>query len=96
LSEESLIYGIPQSEWDAAYGLDVTEVVATRAVVRRDGDGFVRLAFGCKGAPTNESGGTRPPKFTFGVTLNEHLALEVARIIREIIADDQKASTTQS
>lgn len=94
MSEENLIYGVTQAEWDAAYDSDVVDFVANNFLLKRDGLGFVRVAFGRLGAPIDESGKTRPIKYTHAVTVTEHIALEMARILRGSIADDKEAMTT--
>jgi len=80
------VYGVPVEEWEAAYRLGVQEFSALRFIIKRDG-GLIRIAFGNNGPPVNEKGLNGCAVYTHAVTMTEAAALDLSRVLRDLIAD---------
>lgn len=79
------LYGVSREEWQAAYRSGISEFAATRVVVRTEG-GLVRIAFGNAGPPVDEAGGTGSPVYSHAVMLTPGLAVELSRLLRDLLA----------
>jgi hypothetical protein len=80
------VYGASQDVWDSAYHRSVQEFGAQRYVIYKEGQ-LIRIALGNNGPPTDELGGRGTPVFSHAVTLSTEVAVQLARSLRDLVAE---------
>ena len=89
--KDGTVFGVLPDEWQSAYRLGINEFSASKFIVKSDGE-IIRIAFGNSGPPLNEQGLNGCPTYTHAVTLTSAMAVELSRVLRDVIAGPAKKS----
>ena len=97
MNANTKLFGIDESEWNAAYDNNVRVYPATRFVVVADG-ASLRLSFGTSGRPTDESVGRGAPVYHAAIVMDANTAIALRNslndLIREVRIENESGAAT--
>jgi hypothetical protein len=83
------VYGVSRKEWEAAFRPGIQEFAALKFAIMNQ-QGLLRIAFGMPGPPLDEKGNRGDAIYTHAVSMTPELALELSKILRNLIAAPQR------